>query len=64
MSEDVSVGADAASCAVSIRIVFEPTSVASSASRTEPTRSSSVNGRTRMSNAPTFCASAFRFVPR
>jgi hypothetical protein len=63
MSFEVS-GEAAASCAVSMRIVFAPRSDASSASRTAPTSSSSLNGRARMSNAPTFCASALRLVPR
>ena len=64
MSFDVRGDAAAASCVVSIRMVLAPMSDESSASLTEPTRSSSLKGRARMSKAPTFCASALRFVPR
>ena len=64
MSEEVSGDGAAAAWAVSMRIVLAPTSVASIASRTEPMKSSSENGRWRMSNAPTFWASALRLEPR
>ena len=64
MSEDVSGVAEAASWAVSIRIVFAPMSDRSSASRTVSRNAASVNGRARMSNAPTFWASAFGLSPR
>ena len=63
MSDEVSGDIAAATCAVSIRIVFAPMSVASTASWTDTMKSSSEKGRSRMSNAPTFCASAFRLDP-
>jgi hypothetical protein len=63
MSEEVSGDIAAATCAVSMRIVFAPMSVASTASWTDTMKSSSEKGRRRMSKAPTFWASAFRLDP-
>ena len=63
MSDEVSGDIAAATWAVSIRMVLAPMSVASTASWTDAMKSSSEKGRSRMSNAPTFCASAFRLDP-